>query len=267
VGQPGSNTGGDDYERYAINLYFDSNLDQPGISVLFPRNNNPAGSPPSVNRSDRIYSLALNQVNAAPQTVYDDGFVSVTVMAVSFLPPDLSQLDIDRVSAQRLAPSGASDPNASDYVGVLKVMVGPSSAPDAQAPAGSGAPGAGIIPSGIASSGTIHGPDIPIGNAQPRLMDGQALGDRGAASAGQAGGDTAMTDDEVERTATVVRTATPGTPTPATTVSPKPTGSVVATASPGVTTTPAATAASTTPTPHASTTAGALTPTPGNRAQ
>jgi len=262
VGQPGTNTRYDEYERFAINLYFDSNLDQPGISVLFPRNNVPAGSPPSPNRSELIYSLGLNQVNAAPQMVYDDGANSVSVIAVSFLPPETFGRDVDLVSAQRLAPSDASDPNGSDYLGVLKLMVGPSSAPSGQAPPGSGAPGAGIIPSGIADSGTIHGPDIPIAGPHPQLIDPQATGDHAAAGAAEVRPEMAMAGGEAERTPPVVGTATPGTPTPATSPRPKVTGSVSPTADSGGTATPVATGSPTTPTPHASTTTTPATPTP-----
>lgn len=123
VGQPGPGTRIDDYARYALNLYFDGVLDHPGISVLFPRLNNPAGSPVAANRSDHIYSLGLDPVSFAPQATYDNGVVSVSVTAASFLAPEDLGADVDLVSAQSLVPSGADDPNGSDYIGVLKVKV------------------------------------------------------------------------------------------------------------------------------------------------
>ena len=276
VGQPGANTRVDEYERFAINLYLDGALDHPGISVLFPRNNSPAGSPTSPNRSDLLYSLALNQVKVAPQTTYDDGVVSVSVMAVSFLPGETFG-DFDLVSPQSLVPSGTNDLGGIDYVGALKVMVGPSANPAGQQVLAPGAQGAGIIPGGIADGGTLHGPDIPIGGVRPGLVGEPGLGvDRGGAGGGaRTGSDVALASGEAEPTAAAVETGTPGgTRTPAKTPSPNatsasgsPTASAGATGTPGTTGTPAATRASTTPAPHASTTVAVPRPTAGSRSK
>jgi len=281
VGQPGPQTATDEYERFAINLYFDGALDHPGISVLFPKNNSPSGSPTSPNRSDRIYSLALNQVNAPPQTTYDDGVVSVSIMGVSFLAPEAYGADVDLVSPQRLVPSGASDPNGSDYIGVLKVMVGPSSNPTGDSGLAPGAQGAGIIPNGVAPGGAIRGPDIPITGARSGLVDDTAIGvDRGAAGSGaQRGTDMALVSGDAKPTVAAGETGTPGgSPTPAKTPSPNATSGTIlptvgapTTRTPGGTQTPATTAGAAgtgaTPTPHASTTVLAATPTAGSRSK
>lgn len=123
LGEPGPAIRIDDYTRFAINLYFDGAQDHPGISVLFPRDGSPTGSPTAPNRSAHIYSLGLNQVQVPPQESYDNGVVSVSVsvIAASFLPPEDFAVDIDLVSAQRLVPSGQGD-----FIGVLKLQVEPS---------------------------------------------------------------------------------------------------------------------------------------------
>ena len=280
LGQPGSNTRVDEYDRFCINLYFDGMLDHPGISVLFPKNNTPAGSPTTPNRSERIYSLGLTQVQVAPQATYDDGVDTVSVPAVSFLAPETFNTNVDLVSAQRLVPSGPSDPNASDFIGVLKVMVQPSASQGGEPVAGVGVPGAGIIPHGIADSGTLHGPDIPIAGAQPRIADTTAgLADRGAAVTdghGAKGSDVVMAAGSAEPTAAAAETTTPGgTPTPAKTPSPhattgtvSPTVGVGATRTPAASRSPAATGMTATPAPRvSSSTTPAGTPTARSRSR
>jgi hypothetical protein len=122
LGEPGPATRVDDYTHYAINLYFDGDLDHPGISVLFPGDALPPGSPTTPNRAAHIYSLSLNEVQSPPRETYDNGVVSVSVIAASFLPPEVFGVDVDLVSAQQLAPSGQGD-----FIGVLKLRVEPSS--------------------------------------------------------------------------------------------------------------------------------------------
>lgn len=118
VGAPGLLTQTDDYSSYVINVYFDGVLDHPGISVLFPRNGSPGGSPTIPNRSDFSYSLDLNQVQFPAQETYDNGSVSVSVVSASFVPPGLYGADVDLVGPQQLTPDGQSD-----YIGVLKLNV------------------------------------------------------------------------------------------------------------------------------------------------
>ena len=168
LGQPGPLTRGDDYLRYAVNLYFDGNLDQPGISVLFPRNSPPDGSPPSVNKANpgNIYSLSLQSLNIDPQTLtaYDDGVDRVTVSAASFLPPETFGVDFDLVSPHQLAPSPVGSDNAADYIGVLKIMVEADATGDSGPARGPGPGGFGLLPAAPISQ-AAHGPDIPIGGA------------------------------------------------------------------------------------------------------
>ena len=165
LGQPGPLTRGDDYLRYALNLYFDGNFDQPAISVLFPRSTPPEGSPPSPNKANpgNLYSLSLQSLNIDPQglTAYDDGVVRVTVAAASFLPPDLFGAEFNQVGPHQLTASNPNDPNAADYIGVLKILV-----EDSPQSAGSG-PARGVNRFGIpADAGrplqAYHGPDVPI---------------------------------------------------------------------------------------------------------
>jgi hypothetical protein len=208
----------------------------------------------------------LQQVNFPPQTSYDDGVVNVSVMAASFLAPESFNLDVDLMQAHQLAPSGPTDPNGSDYIGVLKLMVEPSASLGGQLAPGLSAPVAGIIPRGIADSGTVHGPDIPIGGARAGLVGepGFAGNREGSASAGSPERDVAMAGGEAEPTA--AETGTPGSaPTPVTTPSPKASGSMSPTVRPAATLTPAATGTSATPTPRTSTTVAVATPTAPKR--
>jgi hypothetical protein len=275
LGQPGSNTRNDEYERYAINLYFDGIVDRPGISVLFPKLNTPTGSPTSPNRSDKIYSLALNPVNVVPPpTTYDDGVVSVSVTAVSFLAPETYGLDVDLVSAQRLAPSGANDPEGSDYIGVLKVTV-EASLNLGQPILGTGAAGGGGLADGIADggAGARHG-GVPIGGGMPRLIGEPRLAEDGGVPVGDAR-DVATTAEKAQPVAVAARTTTPEetttpevTPTAVTTPSPNasakggsPTPSALTTRTLAPTGSPVASGTPATPTPGAATTAVAATPT------
>lgn len=132
VGEPGPLTATDEYERFAINLYFNGNTEAvPGLSGLFERYAAPMGGSLSSNRSHCIYSLALNEMQGKPDLVYDDGIERVTVTGASFLPQDRFDPDwkFDLVGPQRFGPSGARD-----WIGVLRLFVEPSvSAVDAGA--------------------------------------------------------------------------------------------------------------------------------------
>jgi hypothetical protein len=271
VGQPGDGTRGDDYQRYAVNLYFDDVYDHPGISVLFPRNNNRDGSPTTPNRSDRIYPLGLDSpVAFPPRSTYDDSVNTVSVLAASFLPPEVFKAgDLDLVSAQALVPSGGATPDEKDldFIGVLKVMVEPSAGAGGQPLLGPGAAGFGVIPGGIADSGTLHGPDIPVGGGARVVGEPGLGGDRGVAPGGDVGvgspgGGAMLAAGTAEPTVAAAETTTPGgTSTPAKTPSPRATSRTASPTAGAGTSTPAATGAGSTPTPRASTPIAAATPT------
>jgi hypothetical protein len=118
VGEPRPLTAGDQYARFALNMYFDGSLDKPGISVLFPRHASRGGSIPDLNRSDLLYSLSLDQLTATAETSYTNGSQTVSVTTVSFLPPQESGFDVDLVSAHAPVASGSSD-----WVGTLRIDV------------------------------------------------------------------------------------------------------------------------------------------------
>ena len=261
LGQPGPLTRGDDYLNYAVNLYFDGNLDQPGISVLIPRNSPPSGSPPSANRANtgQIYSLSLQSLNIDPQTLtaYDDGVERVTVSAASFLPPEAFGVDFDLVSPHRLAPSPSGDQNAADYIGVVKIMVEPDATGDGGPARGPGPQGFGVLP-GVGIGQAVHGPDVPIGGAaanpgdMPQLPTRQgrdAAVDAAAVPGAAAGADEQPTPDETLTPGlapTAAQSTTPGsrTGTPSADAKRTPTPDMRGTP------TPAATGAAVTPTPQ-----------------
>ncbi len=132
VGEPGPLTATDEYERFAINLYFNGDTENvPGLSALFERYAAPMGSPVTQNRSHCIYTLSLNEVQGKPDLVYDDGVERVTVTAASFLSQERFDPDwnFDLVGRHTFGPSGTRD-----WIGVLRVFVEPSvSAVDAGA--------------------------------------------------------------------------------------------------------------------------------------
>jgi hypothetical protein len=256
LGEPGPLTETDQYDRFALNLYFDGVLDRPGISVLFPRNAPRAGSSPAPNRSEHIYALSLAEVKVLPQTSYSDGIDTVTVSAVSFLPPQSIRADVDMVSPEAPLPNGGSD-----WVGVLKLMVEGPSGGVSLAPA----PGA----FGVQPGQALVGPDmlgVPQGNAVS-----QDLGIRGQATPGSAEPASMGTPEQEptrasaltaspERTGTSpvpAGTATPvaprtGSPTTARNITPTSQATPVATVGTAAsrTTTPNSAGVPTTPTPH-----------------
>lgn len=154
--EPGPNTAGDEFERFAINLYFDGDTEKPAITVLFPRYGDPDGSPVSAARpnDDQIYSLGLQKVPVQPQDFYDDGVYRVSVLRASLLDPQRANVSTDRVSNNAPTPGG----DDSDWVGTLTISVEPTEnfgAGGGGAPVGSGSSGGG-------NRGALGG------NAQPR---------------------------------------------------------------------------------------------------
>lgn len=208
LGEPGPLTETDQYDRFVLNLYFDGMLDRPGISVLFPRNAARAGSSPTLNRSEHMYALSLAEVKVLPQASYSDGADTVTVSAVSFLPPQSIRADVDMVSPGAPLPNGSSD-----WVGVLKLMVEGSSGGVPLAPA----PGA----FGVQPGQALVGPDV-LGGPQGNQTS-QDLGVRGQATPGPAEAASTGTPER-DQTAASALTATPertGTsPVPAGTATP-----------------------------------------------
>jgi hypothetical protein len=136
-GEPGPLTATDDYQRFAVNLYFDGDETNPGISVLFPRFADLEGGTVSESRAndDDVYSLTLQKVPVAPKSYYDDGVYRVSVLEASFLPPERANLSVDRIAAQSMTSGGTSD-----WVGTLTVLVEPS---ESFAGVGPGVPAAG----------------------------------------------------------------------------------------------------------------------------
>ena len=176
VGEPGPLTATDEYERFAVNLYFNGSTEAvPGLSGLFERYAAPMGSPLTPNRSHCIYSLALTEMQGKPDLVYDDGLERVTVLGASFLSQDRfdPEWKFDLVGPQRFGPSGTRD-----WIGVLRLFVEPSvstvdtgAAPRAVVPvqprsggfAGAGMPGAG----GFAPAVPAYGAGAPLPQEAP----------------------------------------------------------------------------------------------------
>lgn len=125
LGEPGPFTWRDDYEAWVLNLYFDGNVAEPGISVVAPRYGDPSGSPPFANQAEpgNAVSFDLDLIDAPRPFEYDDGELRVTVTAFSLLPPTLAAVATDRVRAHSLEAGGAED-----GVGVVTLRVERSSA-------------------------------------------------------------------------------------------------------------------------------------------
>jgi hypothetical protein len=118
VGEPGPITWGDDYQRFVLNLYFDGIFERPGISVLFPRFAPAQGAEPTENRSpETLYSFEVTRLSGEPAMVYDDGVVTVSVLGVSFLPPERF-ISVNVVDKYVLAPGGEPD-----GIGVMRLLV------------------------------------------------------------------------------------------------------------------------------------------------
>jgi hypothetical protein len=242
VGEPDEKYSGRPFDDFVLNLYFDGRLDQPGISVLFPRRGSSEGDVPEPNPLGRVFALTGEAVPGTPTTSFDDGTVHVSVDAVSFGPPQWP-LIVDRVSAHALKPG-----DGKDWIGVLALFVDASSAP---------APRAGRIglETGRVNAGaTVRvGPDLSgtvPGTGRGEAQGGVELGEGQTASAG---------------TPTPMDTATAATPTRASVAratgthpgrsSSTPTPPAAATASTRIMRTPTPVLVST---PQASRTAGAV---------
>jgi hypothetical protein len=267
VGEPGPMSKTDDYTYFSVNLYFDGVLDHPGISVLFPKYAPLGGDAPIPNQSDVIYTLSVVPAQTSVETTYTDGVDTVTVLAVSFLPPEKSKMDYDKVQAQQTIPSFLSSrppPDQQgaglDYVGVLKIDV---EGPGSSGPVGvfPGPAAFGVVP-GAAVGPDLSGPAMgapAVLPAQPiPAADAGAIPQPAAAPAATQQPQVATGDEPTP--AETEPTVAGLTPTPDVTVS-----------APGATPTPArttATAAATsirtaaagTPTPAEAHAAATLTP-------
>lgn len=175
VGEPGPITATDSYDGFVVNLYFDGGLNNPGISVLFPRYGAEEGAPVRANRSPYIYSfdvtLAQQRSPGIDDTgldVYDDGIDRVTVTAASFLPEDRF-VSIDLIGGQTFGKSGTSD-----FVGSLVVLVEPSEGGPGVDSVGGGRGGVGGTGSGGRPRTSVTG-GPRVGGA-PVLPSGPAAG-------------------------------------------------------------------------------------------
>jgi len=118
VGGPSPSTAGDPYDGFVLNLYFDSILDQPGLTVVFPREAALGGSPPSPNRSGLIYDFNLELAEqGTARAVYEDAGLHVTVAVAAFLPSAAFE-EVDRIGPYALGPDGQPD-----WVGIIKILV------------------------------------------------------------------------------------------------------------------------------------------------
>jgi hypothetical protein len=282
LGEPSVLTRTDEYERFVINLYFDGVLDHPGISVLFPRYGSRGGDAPAPDRYDTVYGLSVAPVQLKPEMSYSDGTDTVSVLAVSFLPPEKFGMDYDKVSAHVPVPSymdkttggaGADGWGGIDYIGVLKInvegpSVGPSGVPGVAAPGafgvvpGSAAVGSDLggyrpVPGGLPQQPGVDGGTRPVPDSSGTARRGDQLATGNTPSA-DATPESGQTPTPAETSAAAVLTPSPRSTAPTLTSR---------TAAPQGTPTPAAatanpTPASTVPTRAASaaTAAGAAKP-------
>ncbi len=120
LGEPTAVTAGDDFLRFALNLYLDGVTEYPGISVLFSRDGPPSGELPAPNPSGYLFALSLEPMAQGTSSwVYEDGTVRVSVSGVSFLSSE-TVLPVDLMSPHAVAPSGHHD-----WFGVLTIRVEP----------------------------------------------------------------------------------------------------------------------------------------------
>lgn len=289
VGEPGPITATDQYQRFALNLYFDGELEQPGISVLFPRYADFDGGPTASNRSLYIYSFNVTPSQVRSPGVddtgldfYDDGLERVSVTSASFLAAERSEVSVDQVGPQSVGSSGTDD-----FIGSVTLLVEPSEGTSGGAigdgtggvggvPRAGGAPRApaAIVPRGGGAAPIITGPS---GGGQLPAPQAEAYQAPAAAAAEDdevwVGGDATPTprdainalknwlQDAVEPTESSTETA--GTPTPAATPA------ATTRTSPSPKTTAAAATATAARSPAAGTggsrtTTPAVTPTPTN---
>lgn len=219
--EPGPLTATDDYQRFLISVYFDGNLEEPGISVLFPRYAEPDGSAVAEARpnDDQRYGFMLQKISTPTNTYYDDGIHRVSVLRASLLPPERANMSVDRLRAHALAPGGVDG----DWIGAMVVSVQPSESFGAgggvPAPAGGsggggrgGGLGGGLNPVG---GGGVYAPPGAVGQPAPILGDGApgAYEEAGSGDGAGASGDVWHRGDAAE--ATPEDDDPQGTPTPA----------------------------------------------------
>jgi len=257
VGEPGPLTPTDEYEGFVVNLYFDGNWEAaPGLSAFFPRYAAPFGDTVSQNRSHCIYTLSLNEVQAKPGVVYDNGVERVSVTGASFLSMDRFDPEwrFDLVGPRSFGPSGVRD-----WIGVLRVFVEPSvtgidagAAPRAVVPAaprsntGSGGfvpgiPGAPVAP--------LAGPEVYAGGGNtggsvPSQAPVYSGGQRSAVvptpvtaipHPGRDEADSESTQATAEDTPSPSSTSPTAEPSPAAATTQSPTAAARGTPSPGAT--------------------------------
>jgi hypothetical protein len=133
VGEPGALSENDGYTMFALSLFFDGNVDRPGLSVVFSPRATRYGDAPQPNQSDILIAFPVVMVSATASASYDDGSTKVTVNGVSFMPPHRF-LATDLVSAFAPVPSANGE---SDWIGVLSLRVEGSAEPQSPANAGS----------------------------------------------------------------------------------------------------------------------------------
>jgi hypothetical protein len=187
-GEPGPLTATDDYQRFAVNLYFDGDQQSPGITVLFPRFADPNGSPvaPARPNDDQIFGLALNRSSEPAQSFYDDGLYRVSVLRASFLHAERASISVDRLTMHSLTPGGDSD-----WVGTLVLSVAPSESfgpgggpPPIPGGGGGGNRGGGL--GGVPQGGVPGGGYVPpaaVGGDAPIERDTGAYEEPAAANA------------------------------------------------------------------------------------
>ena len=125
------------YTHYVVDLFFDgATAGPPGMSVLFPRNSPLDGASIAPNPSAWIYNLPLQSLDVRPPPrVYDDGISRVSIVGASFLPAYRYSSDPESqpnlVVGHAFVLNGAAIGvhNEKDMIGVLKVMVEPSTSP------------------------------------------------------------------------------------------------------------------------------------------
>lgn len=261
VGEPSQTTASDIFARFAVNLYFDDKIEQPGISVLFARFAPAGGEFPSPNGSSRIFSLWLDPApSSSASPTYDDGIVRVSVTAVSFIPSD-SWLPADIVSPATVVPSGTDD-----WIGVLELTVediNTAGLPPAPAPGVPVAPGAfGVIPGQRPGGGGTDGFPEQMGGAplpavpEPAPLEPFEVEPATAATPHGTGTTTPAA------TALTTASVSPGTVTPAATPShATPPATTAGTQLAGSTPTPKATAGPATPLTSPGTPAATVQPT------
>ena len=154
--------GNDDYQRLAVNLFFDGILEYPSISVLVPGDSPLSGGPPTLNRSDVILTLSsADPLRMTPEATYSDGTVTVSVRAASFRRDP--SLEVAMVAPHSLVSNGTNN-----WVGILSLFVETSDAANAPPVQGPARPVSGVNVGG----GVYVGPDISRG---PQYDAGQAV--------------------------------------------------------------------------------------------